>query len=352
MLHFFTYPFINTCKQFSNERGKMMNEIFAITGILLLIIGITDFCWTTLWPDGGGGPVTNRVSLLLWIGIRWLSRGNSKIISLAGPMILIATLLTWILLFWTGWTVLFAADFGSIIDTNDNNPVSWAERWYVAGYLLFTLGVGDYIMKEGLWQILAILTAASGLVFITLGVTYILSVLEAVTQKRAFAESVRGLGDNAAQIVYAVWNGKDFNDINLLLNTFSSHLSNLTTQHNAYPILHYYHSSKKDEELTVAVAALDESLTLFKYGMKEGYGPNQLLIQETRSTIESYIKTLRSGYITPAELSPPVPDLDRLREQGLPTVSTDNFLESLQKLSERRKALLGSLRDNGRQWLE
>lgn len=329
-----------------------MFEIYAIAGLLLLLAGIIDFCWTTLWPDGGAGPVTRRISLLVWIGVRWLSRGNSKVISLAGPLILLATLLTWITLFWTGWTLVFSADPDSFIDTNDNNPVSWVERWYVTGYLLFTLGVGDYIMKEGWWQILAVLTAASGLVFITLGVTYILSVLEAVTQKRAFAESVHSIGDSAEEIVLNSWNGSDFKDINLLLNTFSAQLSTLTTQHNTYPILHYYHSSQRDQALTVSVATLDEALTILHFAIKEGYGPNKLLLHETRSTIESFIKTLRSGYISPSEIPPPVPDVDGLRDKGLPIISTDVFLESLEDIAERRKALLGSLMDNGRRWPE
>ncbi|MFD1030588.1 two pore domain potassium channel family protein [Metaplanococcus flavidus] len=327
-----------------------MTEIYAILGILLLLLGIIDFAWTTLWPDGGAGPVTKRLSLMIWIGIRWVSRGNSFIISMGGPIILIFTLLTWILLFWTGWTLLFAADPSSLIDTNDSIPISWWERWYVTGYLLFTLGVGDYIMKEGIWQILAILTTGSGLVFITLGVTYILSVLDAVTQKRAFAESVRGIGDSVTEFIRNSWNGKDFHDIDLLLNTFSSQLSTLTSQHNAYPILHFYHSSKRDEELSVSVATLDEALTVFKYGIQDGHGPNQLLVQEARSSIESYIETLRKGYVTSAEFPPPVPDLDTMREQGLPVVPTEEFLDSLEKLSERRRALLGSLRDNRQKW--
>lgn len=329
-----------------------MTEIYAILGVLILVLAIIDFVWTTLWPDGGAGPVTKRVSLLFWIGIRWIGKDRSIIISMAGPVILIATLLTWILLFWTGWTLLFAADPLSIADTNDSNPVSWAERWYVTGFLLFTLGVGDYIMKEGFWQIVAIFTTASGLVFITLGVTYVLSVLDAVSQKRAFAESVRGIGDNVTEIVSNSWNGRDFHDIDLLLNTFSAQLSTLTSKHNAYPILHYYHASKRDAELSVAVATLDEALTVFKYGIEEGHGPNNLLLQETRSTIESYIGTLRNGYISPAEFPPPPPDLDRMREFGLPAVSTAAFLDSLDDLSERRRALLGSLRDNGRKWPE
>lgn len=327
-----------------------MTEIYAILGIALLLLAIIDFTWTTLWPDGGAGPVTKRVSLLLWIGVRWAGKDRPTIISMGGPIILMATVLSWILLFWTGWTLLFAADAASMIDTNDNNPISWAERWYVSGYLLFTLGIGDYILKEGLWQILAVLTAASGLVFITLGVTYVLSVLDAVTQKRAFAESVRGIGGNVTDIVSNTWNGKDFHDIDLLLNSFSSQLSTLTSQHNAYPILHYYHASERNEELSVAVATLDEALTVLKFGMEDGFGPNKLLLHETRSTIESYIQTLRSGYVSPAELPPPLPDLDTMRANGLPAVSTEDFVQSMKDLSERRQALLGSLRDNGRSW--
>lgn len=241
-----------------------MTGIYAFLGILLLALVVIDFAWTTLWPDGGAGPITKRVSHLLWIVIRWISRNNSHIISMGGPLILIATLLTGILLFWTGWTLLFAADPGSLIDTNDSFPLSWWERWYVTGFLLFTLGVGDYVMKEGIWQILAIFNAASGLVFITLGVTYILSVLEAVTQKRAFAESVRGMGESVTEVMTDSWNGKDFHDIDLLLNSFSSQLSTLTSLHNAYPILHYYHPGKRDEELSVAVATLDEALTVLE----------------------------------------------------------------------------------------
>lgn len=327
-----------------------MVTIYAILGTLLLITVIVDFAWTTLWPDGGAGPVTKRVSLMSWIGIRWLSGGKPIIISLAGPIILIVTLLIWILLLWGGWTLLFAADPASLIDTNDTNPISWTERWYVLGYLLFTLGVGDYIMKEGIWQILASLTAASGLVLITLGVTYTLSVLDAVSKKRAFAESVRGIGSSVTEIVTNSWNGKDFHDIDLLLNSFSTQLSSLTSQHNAYPILHYYHSSKRDEELTVSVATLDEALTVFKYGIKEGYGPNKLLVHEARSTIESYIKTLRNGYITPAEIAPLYPDLDAMKENGLPVTSNETFYELVDQLAGRRKALLGSLHGNRRDW--
>lgn len=329
-----------------------MTEIYAILGIILLIAGIVDFTWTTLWPDGGAGPVTKRISLLFWMAIRWLSGGKSIIISLAGPIILIATIMTWILMFWTGWTLLFASDPDSLIDTNDNLPITWVERWYTIGYLLVTLGVGDYIMEEGLWQILAIFAAASGLVFITLGVTYVLSVLDAVTQKRAFASSVRGIGENVTEIVLNSWNGKNFNDIDLLLNSFSTQLSTLTAQHNAYPILHYYHSSKRNEESAVAVATLDEAMTIFKFGIQNGYGPNALLVQELRSTIDSFITTLRSGHITPSEIVPVVPDLDSLREQGLPVVETESFLRSLEELTERRKALLGSTRDTSRKWPE
>lgn len=88
-----------------------------------------------------------------------------------------------------------------LVDTLERGPISWIDRFYFAGYTMFTLGNGDFAPKQGVWRILTTVTAASGMLFITLSVTYVLSVLDAVTQKRSFASDVSGLGSNGTEIV-------------------------------------------------------------------------------------------------------------------------------------------------------
>ncbi|MTD29800.1 potassium channel family protein [Planomicrobium sp. YIM 101495] len=327
-----------------------MSVVFLVLGITILCGGIIDFIWTTLWPNGSGGFVTSRLTNGLWKTVRVLSRGRKEIMSLAGPVIIVGTLLFWILSMWTGWLLIFASDMTAFADTADNEPISWSERIYYTGYLLFTLGNGDYSPKEGIWQFLSVTAAASGLIFITIGVTYVLSVLGALTQKRALAKSISGLATSPSELVRNAWNGNDFHDVDLLLNSFSSQLNIITAQHNAYPVLHFYFSDQDQESLPLSIAILDETLTMLSFGIQKEYRPNKLLLKSARSSVESYLNIQKNAYTSPADEAPPLPDLAELREQGLPVLPTAQILESFNALENRRKSLLGAVRENERQW--
>ena len=93
--------------------------------------------------------------------------------------------------------------------------------------------------KEGFWQVATVIASDNGMLFITLGVTYVLSVLNAVTLQRSFASTITGLGMSGSEFVTKTWNGNHFSNTDLLLNSASSQLNTLTAQHKAYPILHY-----------------------------------------------------------------------------------------------------------------
>lgn len=327
-----------------------MEIIYLLLGLLILIAGIIDFVWTTLWVDGGAGPISKNVSNLFWKTLKGISQGQDRLLSLSGPLLLLLTLLIWITMIWTGWTLIFAGDPGAVINTEGEGPLSWSERFYFSGFLIFTLGVGDYIPLEGFWQVLSIIASGTGLLFITLGVTYVLNVLEAVTNKRVLADSVTGLADNGSDLVISAWNGKDYHNFDLLLNTLSSQLSVLTAQHKAYPVLHFYYSESKDKDLPTALAIFDEALTIIHLSSPEEVKPNKLLLMDARSSVEKYLDTLTGAFISPAEHVPPMDDLDKLTEAGIPTVSREAFHKGLKDLDERRKKLLGLIEGNGHDW--
>lgn len=138
-----------------------------------------------------------------WRVLRKIGNSSSWIRSLAGPLIFVFSLLVWIVLLWGGWTLVFAGAERPLIDTLNRGSISWTDLIYFAGYTLFTLGNGDFVPREGIWQIATILATESGMLFVTLSVTYILSVLDAVTQKRSFATVVNGLGAQGVSIVQA-----------------------------------------------------------------------------------------------------------------------------------------------------
>ncbi len=328
-----------------------MNALYFSLGILLLLLVVLDLLWTTLWVEGHAGPLSSRLTAWLWRGWRGVARSNGLALSMGGPLIMVLTLFTWVGVLWAGWILLFASSEGAIIDPPNQEPVTaWPARIYFVAYALFTMGNGDFSPSNGFWQLMTSLTTASGMLFITLGVSYVLSVLSAVNQRRAFANGVSGLGARSEEFLCNGWNGEDFRALDLPLHAMSGQLSRLAEQHKAYPILHYYRSAGEADAMAVAVAVLDEALTLLCFAIPEERRPNPAVTHSIRATIFSYLETLQDVYIQIAERHPPPPELSMLRAAGIPTLPDEQFAQALDTLEARRRKLLGALEADAWPW--
>ncbi|MFC4542346.1 two pore domain potassium channel family protein [Halosolutus amylolyticus] len=327
-----------------------MRPLYLVVGIALLVLVIVDILWTTLWVDGGSGPVSGRLTTGVWQGLRAVSADHDRALSLAGPLILTLTLATWVALIWVGWTFVFASYPTALVSTRTGAAADWSGRFYYVAYTMFTNGNGDYAPIGDVWEIASAFTTATGMAFVTLGVSYVLTVLGAVSDKRSFASSVTGVGDRSEAFVRTAWTGAEHRGTALSLESLASELGTLAEQHKSYPILHYYHSEQSDRASSVAVPILDEALTLYRHGVPDGHGPDPMLVEAARSSVQDYLETLDTAFIEPAEEVPPPPDLDRLREEGIPTVDDEAFADALADLSERRRRLLGVAKGDAWEW--
>jgi hypothetical protein len=188
------------------------------------------------------------------------------------------------------------------------------------------------------------------MLFVTMGVSYVLSVLGAVSNKRSFASSVSGIGDDSETFVRSGWDGEDFEGLHLPLNSLAGQLDRLSDQHKSYPILHYYHSEEAKHASAMAVAVFDEAMTVLRFGVPDEDQPNAVLVENARSANENYLETLNNAFIDPAEQEPPPPDLDRLRDAGVPTVSDAEFAAALADLEDRRRKLQGVVNADAWHW--
>jgi len=327
-----------------------MSLVYLVVGIAVLVVTIVDILWTTLWVDGGSGPLSSRLTSWLWRGLRQFGSERSRVLSLAGPIILTTTLVVWVAAIWGGWTLVFGSSGASLTNARSGTPVTWIDRIYFVAYTMFTMGNGDFYPADGGFQIAASLTTASGMLFVTMGVSYVLSVLGAVSDKRSFASSVTGLGERSETVVETGWDGEDFEGIHPPLNSLAAGLDTLATQHKAYPILHYYHSEEAKHASTMAVVIFDEALTVLRFGVTEDDRPNHALVENARSATENYLETLNEAFIDPADERPDPPDLDRVRSADVPTVSDDEFEDAVDDLEERRRQLLALVRSDAWHW--
>lgn len=329
-----------------------MHAVLGVLGAALVVLTIVDLLWTALWVDGGAGPLTSRLSSLSWRLIRRVGERRSRLMSLGGPVIISASLAMWVGLLWAGWTLLFAADVDALVAAHTGDPAPLPGRMYFVTYSMFTMGNGDFTPTGGWWQFVAALTTGSGMVLVTMAISYVFSVLSAVAQKRAFASSVHGLGDRAERVVLRGWDGEDLDRLDLPLNGFASQIGLLADQHRAYPILHYYHSQQEEKASGVAIAILDDALTLIRCGVPPELRPNMAIVEGARESIATYLESLREALIDPAADAPAPPDLDTLRRHGVPTVDPATFEREVAALADRRRLLRGMVVADGWRWPE
>ncbi len=324
---------------------------FLTAGLGLFIIAATaaDAVFTTL-ALGGGGRLTVFVARAVWRALPRKRRptGGAAPGILAGPVIVLSVFGAWSLLLWCGWSVFFAGG-EAVINSQTGEPAGFWDRVYFTGYLLTTLGIGDYRPQGTFYQLGTAVAGGNGFFFITLSVTYLLSVLSAVIAKRKLAFSILSLGRTPSELVLRSWEHSGFADLGVQISDISDELVTLAQRHLAYPVLHYFQTEDVHMAPTVAVAVLDECLTIVLHGMSTEHRPNAMSLLRARRAIELYTGTVRPSGETRRDVPPP-PCLEPLREAGLPTVEEGLFDAQLTHLQERRQRLRAVVENDGWRW--
>jgi hypothetical protein len=328
-----------------------MNWLVFALGVVLVLLATIDPLWTVFWVDGHAGPLSRRYGQ--WID-RFLSRviprRNRRLVSLIGPVVLVVSVTLWALLLWLGWTVLFSADPGSLLDAHTKERATVAGRIYYVGYTLFTTGNGDYSPHGGLWQIASSLASMSGLFLLTLSVTYVLAVIGAVVGKRSFASQVWTLGHSAEAFVASAWNGRGFPAVELQLVSLTQQLNTVTEQHQAYPMLHYYHEERLPQAVSVNLAVFDDALTIWEFLVPDELKPAPAALKGARDTVREFLDSLRGAHIEESPNTPPWIDLDVLRGAGIPVLDYDALDRGGNELEVRRRLLMAFLEEELRDW--
>lgn len=270
--------------------------------------------------DGGAGLLSSRLTTWTWRGVRAVAgRHDHGALSLFGPIVLVGIVLTWVVLLWAGWVFVFAAEPASLMRARDGAPADWTDRIFFVAYTVFTMGNGDVTPNGDAWQLVASVTNASGTLLVTLVITYVLSVIGAVVQKRAFASLVTGLGMNEEAVLKNAWDGEDFHTLDLPLDGISTQSSLLSAQYKAYPVLQDDHAAQPETSPIVALVVLDETLTVLRYGVPEGAGPNRAVLRSVRSMVTNVLDTMPSAFIPPRRTPRPHPGSPRCALMTFPS---------------------------------
>jgi hypothetical protein len=329
-----------------------MNYFFLATGILVVVLVISDVLNSTLAPRGSGF-ITERMRSSLWKFFLWLcnGRGDNKFLNYAGMFTVSAWLLGWIGFLWVGNYLIFLSDPAAVLLSGSKIPASPLERFYFSGYVLSTMGNGDMYPNGDGWKIYTGILSFSGFIIITLGITYLVPVLSAEMRKRQTSIFIHSLGTSPEDILLNAWNGQNFNALAEHFATLTEYIMEQAQNHIAYPVLHNFHSHLNREALAINLVTLDEALTTLMLYTPEYIVPHKQKIYPLRFAITDYLATLSKAFIRPSENEPGAVTLEKLRKYKIPLKQHNSEVAfKLEKLQLRRKLLLGMLENDGWHW--
>jgi hypothetical protein len=322
-----------------------------LAGFALIALAIVDSLWTTLWVSGGGGPLSSWAARTLWTGLRKATgEGRTWPLVLAGPIVLVAVVLGWVGLLWIGWTLVFASDPGRSRTLPPESFRTGRVGSTSPAYTLFTLGIGNIVPAQGTWEVVTVVASGSGMLLITLGISYLISVLGAVVVSRAFANSVgawattprtssagRGTGngspDSPSRSPRSVRDSTPSRSSTSRIRSSTSTMPAMSTPRPHRPSPCSTRRSPCSGSGFPRRAALRRR---FSKGPGRASGTTSGRCSEPGSSPPTDSRAPR-----PSTASAP---------PGLPTVSDKDFADALASLDERRRSLLGMIEADARTW--
>lgn len=322
-----------------------------MAGAAILAIVAVDVVHTTLAE--GAGPLTRRVTALLWSLARRLAprrRFRHRALAAAGALTILTTIFCWFVLVWLGWGLILCAERDAVVTQADQTPAEWTERFYYTGFVMVTLTLEDHEPGEDFYKVITVLATANGFSILTLSLAYLLPVVQAATHKRTLALTVSTLGGTADEILLRAWDGRGFDTLTPYLRDLVSEINLLTERHQTYPVLHYFHPRQRDSAPAPMVAVLDEALTLLTRAVTPEHRPARAVHETLRRALTRYLTTLRIAYISPVDRTPPPPRLEPLAEAGIPLVDEAEWRRRLDEIEELRRLLFGLVVSDGWRW--
>ncbi len=290
----------------------------------------------------GGGPVAMGVT---WCASRFVRRngGLKRPLPQLGMITILCTVTGWFLVLWLGWLIVFTSSPQAVLEGSTGNPAPFWSRVYFSGYTLSTLGIGDYQPGTQFYQVLTAFASLSSFFLITLIISFFVPMVQGEMQRRRLALYIHHLGDTPERLLKRVWREED--KTVPILSTLSPMLVTLEHTHRRYPALHFSGAKEPAYALVLAVAMLDEVLTILETTDNVQQDEHFLV---SRRAVAGFVSSLEEVFVAFTHETPPLPDLSLIDNSA--DNRSEEVKERLESYAERRARLHTMLRCAGWTW--
>ncbi|HEX8503090.1 MAG TPA: potassium channel family protein [Pyrinomonadaceae bacterium] len=270
--------------------------IYTAAGAVLLALVIFDIYATVLHSSARYGPVGESLNRSVWRAVRGasfrLSRAKRhRLLNMVGPLLLPLLIVVYIVLLVLAFALVYFPHIpANFAFSEAHREPGWAEAVYFSGVTLTTVGYGDVVPRLTALRFVALFESASGLVVISLAITYMLTVYAALERKRAVAVSLyhqAGQGADVAGLIAHHFVEGRFYGLRDALRTVTRDLQGLLESHIDHPVIHYFHPVEVYKSTPRVLFLLLETCTVIR----------AVLDREQNQDLRNYpeVRTLEAG---------------------------------------------------------
>lgn len=316
-----------------------MDSFQILAGLTVIVLGFLDFFHTTLSGNGFGfiSRVVNRLLNRLII-----LNSNRTIFKYSGLIHVLVTTFMWLVLLFSGTFLIFTASQDMVLNATNHLPATQVQRFYFTSYLLSTLGIGDYIPGNEVGKILAGILSFSGFIMITTGLTYLLSVVQAVLSKKQLAFQIATLGGDVEQLYLFYKKDENLQELLSDASSLRQEILQNSSSYLAFPMVNYFLSKERGSTLVVQLAILSEVLEILRMDWKKD-SLQYAKLSSIINAIENYLTLSLEG-----------PDESLHNQEKLNTLRSfwGNYGYQFKRNSEMDRRFTSSLQYAGWNWNE
>lgn len=237
-----------------------------VIGLAIILFTYLDFFHTTLSGNGFGifSRIINQILNRIIIQNR-----TRTIFKFSGMTHLLITTFLWMLLLFIGTYAVFSAGEEMVVHSTTGLPATHPERFYYTGYVLSTLGIGDFVPGNDTSRILTGILSFSGFILITTGLTYLLSVINAVLDKKQLSFVISTMGKDIEEIFNFYKQQEELENLISNASDLRQQILKNASNYLSFPMANYFLSKKRESALILQLARLHEVLMIIRLDWKE-----------------------------------------------------------------------------------
>jgi hypothetical protein len=250
-----------------------------ILGVGIITFAMADIFLTVLYARSGIAFLGERLVPFTWRVARLFGGlvppARERILSFAGPIGILITLGTWIVMLLLGFALVIWPRLGTSFHNSTGAPTpptGFITAMYVSGGYLTTCGAADLTPATSSFRLLAIVESIFGMSVITGVLTFLVEVYDALRSRNAFAlklhHSTGSTGD-AALLIAGLGPGGDFEGARSELAEIGAELERMYESHHFHSALLYFRFHQPHYALSRIMAVSMDTVTLIKTALDD-----------------------------------------------------------------------------------